>query len=97
MPLALVSLGVGMVVFPRVVLLVWFLSLLFMFPGAVILNHCLMLSLSSMPIISNVVLFVPGLDLSLLLSLLGMFGLLDRMFLLANVFFLVLPELFVGP
>ena len=65
----------------------WFLSLLCRFPGVVILNHCLTLNLNSMLIISNVVLFVPGLYLSLLISLLGMFGLLDRMFPLASVFF----------
>ena len=47
--------------------------------------------------ILNVVLFVPGLYLSLLILLLGMFGLLVRMFPLASVFFLVLPKRFVGP
>ena len=74
-----------------------FLLLLFMFPGADILSHYLMLNLNSMLIILNVVLFVPGLYLSLLTSLLGMSGSLVKMSPLASVFFLVLPKRFVGP
>ena len=66
-------------------------------PCVVVLNLCLMSSLSSMLIISNAALFVPGLYLSLLLSLLGMFDLLVKMSLLVNVFSLVPPGLFVGP
>ena len=52
----------------------WCRELLSMFPGVDILSHCLILNLNSMLIISNVVLFVPGLYLSLLILLLGMFG-----------------------
>ena len=39
----------------------------------------------------------PGLYLSLLTSLLGMSGSLVKMYLLASVFFFVLPRRFVGP
>ena len=38
------------------------------------LSHCMILNLNFMLIISNVVLLVPGLYLSLLISLLNMFG-----------------------
>ena len=53
--LALVSLGVKMMVFLRVVLRVWFFLLLCMFRGVVILRLFLLLSLSFMLTISNAV------------------------------------------
>ena len=55
-----------------------------------------MSDLNFMLIILNVVLLVPGLYLSLLISLLNMFGLLVKMFRLVSVSFLALPRLFVG-
>ena len=89
-----VSLGVGTVVFLRVVLSVWFSLSPCMSPGVVILRLCLMSNRNSTLTISNAVLNVLGLSLMLLCSLLGMSGRTVRTFLLVSVSFLALLSRF---
>ena len=83
--LVLESLGVGTVVYPRVVRLVWFSLWPYMSRGVVILSLCLMSNRSFTPMILSVVRSVQVLFWGLLISLLNMSGQLVRMCLLVNV------------